>query len=271
MDPPVTEPAPPPKSRIRWTLHLLILAAFPLAVGILGSHRANAAQPALGHGPANLLHISGVELLGFCLIFGLAWLLSRATVDDLLLRWRHGVWPIPLGIGYSVALRIAIGIALAMISMFLLLTRTVTQEQLQTFLLANRPDVELLVDVSALKQNPLYFWLSVTLVSFVLGGLREELWRAAFLAGMSHSWPRQFQSTPGKISAALVAAAIFGLGHAMQGPVAVLLTGALGFGLGLIMLLHRSIWPAVIAHGMFNATSMALLPWALDALRSLHT
>jgi hypothetical protein len=33
------------------------------------------------------------------------------------------------------------------------------------------------------------------------------------------------------------------------------------------MVLHRSIWPAVIAHGMFDATSMALLPWAMDHLR----
>ncbi len=250
---------------------MFIIAAFPLAVGIVGLHRANAAQPALGHGPANLLQISGVELLGFCLIFGLAWLFSRATVDDLLLRWRHGIWPIPLGIGYSVALRIAIGIAVTLIATFLLLTRTVTQQQLQTFLSANRPDVEALVDVSALKENPLYFWLTVTLVSFVLGGLREELWRAAFLAGMGHAWPRQFQSMAGKISAALLAAAVFGMGHTMQGPVAVLVTGGLGFGLGLIMLLHRSIWPAVIAHGMFDATSMALLPWALDSLRSLPT
>ncbi|MBM3841498.1 MAG: CPBP family intramembrane metalloprotease [Verrucomicrobia bacterium] len=48
--------------------------------------------------------------------------------------------------------------------------------------------------------------------------------------------------------------------HSMQGPVAVGLTTLLGFGLGVIMVLHRSIWPAVIAHGMFDATSLALLP-----------
>jgi hypothetical protein len=29
------------------------------------------------------------------------------------------------------------------------------------------------------------------------------------------------------------------------------------------MVFHRSIWPAVIAHGAFNATSMALIPWVL--------
>ena len=52
-----------------------------------------------------------------------------------------------------------------------------------------------------------------------------------------------------------------------MGPIAVFIAGLLGFGLGLIMVLHRSIWPAVIAHGMFDATSMALIPWALDVLK----
>jgi hypothetical protein len=32
------------------------------------------------------------------------------------------------------------------------------------------------------------------------------------------------------------------------------------------MVLHRSIWPAVIAHGMFDATTFALLPWVIEAL-----
>jgi membrane protease YdiL (CAAX protease family) len=36
------------------------------------------------------------------------------------------------------------------------------------------------------------------------------------------------------------------------------------------MVLHRSIWPAVIAHGMFNATSFAMLPWAIEKLQELQ-
>jgi membrane protease YdiL (CAAX protease family) len=38
------------------------------------------------------------------------------------------------------------------------------------------------------------------------------------------------------------------------------LTAVLGFALGLIIVFHRSIWPAVLAHGMFDATTLALLP-----------
>jgi membrane protease YdiL (CAAX protease family) len=48
------------------------------------------------------------------------------------------------------------------------------------------------------------------------------------------------------------------------------MTGLLGFGLGVIMVLHRSIWPAVIAHGMFDATSLALIPWMLEMLNEIQ-
>jgi hypothetical protein len=34
--------------------------------------------------------------------------------------------------------------------------------------------------------------------------------------------------------------------------------------------LHRSIWPAVIAHGMFDATSLALLPWVTELLEEMR-
>jgi hypothetical protein len=34
-----------------------------------------------------------------------------------------------------------------------------------------------------------------------------------------------------------------------------MLTGLLGVMLGTIMIFHRSIWEAVLAHGFFNATS----------------
>jgi membrane protease YdiL (CAAX protease family) len=40
----------------------------------------------------------------------------------------------------------------------------------------------------------------------------------------------------------------------------------LGFLIGIIMVMHRSIWPAVIAHGLFDATSFAILPFLADRL-----
>jgi membrane protease YdiL (CAAX protease family) len=100
--------------------------------------------------------------------------------------------------------------------------------------------------------------------------LREELWRSAFLAGMRALWPERFGSRVGQIAAAAVAAVIFGIGHLAQGVIGAGAATLLGFGLGVIMVLHRSIWPAVIAHGAFDATTMALLPWAEQWLRQLR-
>lgn len=139
-----------------------------------------------------------------------------------------------------------------------------TLESFKDFAANNRPDVETLIDVDAMRNNPVYYWLTITVVSFVVGGLREELWRSAFLAGMKGVWPRLFGTVAGKVLAVIICAIFFGLAHIPMGPVAVCLAGFIGVGLGLIMIFHNSIWPAVFAHGLFDATSMALLPWAMS-------
>ena len=234
----------------RWSIHLAIIAAFPIFVGIVGWGRNYTIhEPALSHGTRGLLVTCAVELLLFSVIFGFAWLASRASKDDLLLRWRNGFWIIPIGIGYSVALRIILAIVIGVLGGVLILSKILTPEQLQHFVVANRPEVESLVDISALRNNPAYFWLTITLVSFVIGGFREELWRIAFVAGLQKIWPNPFASRAGQFLAVFIAAVLFGLGHLAQGLLGVCLTGILGFLLGVIMILHRSIWPAVIAHG----------------------
>jgi membrane protease YdiL (CAAX protease family) len=223
--------------------------------------------PALGHGAIGLLRICGIEMLVFGLFIGLAWLASRASTDDLLLRWRGGVWTIPLGLAYSIGLRLVVAFVIILLGLALIGLHLSSAQELQRFLTANRPDVEAIVDVSALRQDPVYFWLSLTLVSFVVAGLREELWRSTLLAALRRLWPGQFGSRTGQVVAVGLAAVVFGLGHLPQGPVAVGATAVLGFALGLIMVFHGSIWPAVLAHGFFDATSLALLPWAMNLLR----
>jgi membrane protease YdiL (CAAX protease family) len=61
---------------------------------------------------------------------------------------------------------------------------------------------------------------------------------------------------------------IFGIGHLPQGMLAVAMTALIGMALGAIMVLHRSVWPAVIAHGMFDATSFALIPLVAESLKA---
>ena len=274
-------PPPPPDpqptgavsiNRRRWWIHLSLISAYILLVGVVGRERSEALTriPALSHTPRGLLFVCAIELLVFALVLGLALVASRASRDDLLLRWRHGFWPVPLGIGYSVALRLALFIIMMAAGIALIVTHVMTAQSLQEFVAANRPDVEAIVDISAMRQNPLYFWLVLTVVSFVVAGLREELWRSAFLAGLRALWPQHFGTRTGQITAVAIAAIVFGFGHLGMGLLAVLFAGLLGFGLGLIMVFHRSIWPAVVAHGMFDATSLALLPWVAEKLHEIQ-
>jgi membrane protease YdiL (CAAX protease family) len=285
---PLNTPSPPPDSpasppdlppaasvsihRRRWWIHLLLISGYVLLAGVMGGeHRARHAHiPALSHTPRGLFIVCAVELLLFSSVLGLALLASRASRDDLLLRWRGGFRPVLQGIGYSVAIRLALAVILIAAAIAFIATHAMTAQSLGQFATANRPDVDTIVDIAAMRQNPLYFWLTVTLVSFVVAGLREELWRSAFLAGLKSLWPQHFSSGSGRVAAVAIAAAVFGFGHLGMGLFAVLLTGLIGFGLGLIMIFHRSVWPAVIAHGMFDAVSLALLPLLAENLHQIQ-
>ena len=261
----------PSITRSRWAIHLILITAYLLVVGFVGLGRRGTHTAILSQTVGGLLAVCAVELVLFGFIFGLAWLASRATRDDLRLRWRGRIQPVLWGAGYSVALRIGLAVLVIVIGTALIATRVMTPDSLKEFVSANRPDVETLIDVSAMRNNPVYFWLTLTVVSFVVAGLREELWRSAFLAGMRALWPRQFGSRAGQIVAVIICAVIFGLGHSAMGSLAVCAAGFLGLGLGLIMIFHDSIWPAVIAHGIFDATSMAILPWLISHAPKIPT
>jgi membrane protease YdiL (CAAX protease family) len=258
---PSTKPA---INRSRWWIHLILITVYILAAGLLGLGRRGTHTALLSWTAGGLLSVCAVELLVFGLVFGLACFASRATRDDLLLRWQGKFQPVLWGAGYSVALRLALALVVIAIGTGLVATRVMSLDSLRAFLSTNRPGVETVVDVAAMRNNPAYFWLTLTIVSFVVGGLREELWRSAFLAGMKALWPQRCGFRAGQIVAVIICAIVFGLGHSAMGLLAVCLAGFLGFGLGLIMIFHGSIWPAVIAHGIFDASSMAMLPWVMS-------
>jgi membrane protease YdiL (CAAX protease family) len=254
-------------SRARWWIHLTLITTYLLLLAVVAWSRRAPQAPALSSRSGQLLLVCAVELAVFGFVFGLAWLASRASRDDLLLRWRGKGWPVPLGLGYSVALRLLLLLVVLTVSAALVVMRLATIESIGRLAAAHPPKVEALVDLSAMRSDPLYYWLTLTLVSFVVAGLREELWRAGFLAGLRALWPRRFGSGVGQIGGVAIAAVVFGLGHVALGPTAMCLAAILGFGLGVIMVLHRSIWPAVLAHGAFDATSLALIPWAMEWLQ----
>jgi membrane protease YdiL (CAAX protease family) len=271
--PPVIDAAAPPirpVSRARWWIFFLLIGFYPLAMGLIGSSRSPTRGPALTHTARGMLVVCILGLVLFGALFFLAWAAPQPSADELRLRWRGGFWIVPLAIGYSVAVRFMLAAVGIIVATILLVAGVMTSQAIEKFVSSNRPDLETLVDISALRDNPAYYWLSLTLVSFVVAGLREELWRSGFLAGTKALWPRAFGSRGGQILAAALGAVVFGLGHLPQGILAVCLTGVLGFVLAVIMILHRSIWPAVIAHGTFDATSLAMLPAAMDLIQKVH-
>jgi membrane protease YdiL (CAAX protease family) len=61
------------------------------------------------------------------------------------------------------------------------------------------------------------------------------------------------------IVACVLQGALFGAGHAYQNPLGVAITGTLGVLMGLLVLASgRNLWPAIIGHGLFDASRFVL-------------
>src|SRR5689334_5791274 len=120
--PPLLAPQPPPlpkpRAKWRWAVHLLILAAYVLGMGLLSKDDPNptaAGEAALPTTVSGLLIFCVEQMFFFGIVFAVALLFSRASIDELRLRWRGGFMPILWGGAHSILLRIAIAIAVMMI------------------------------------------------------------------------------------------------------------------------------------------------------------
>ncbi len=276
----------PVRPRWRSVAFLLWVGFYPLMVGLLGAwlHRDTPSRgPALPSTVTGLIAVCVESVAVFALIFGVGVWLGRPTRRELfwspmrLWDWLWGaLWSIGVRLGAVVmvygalipfwlveSLRsAAAGPAAGQPSM---------EERFQQF----RPKLESLLQFDALG-DPVYLLLAVTLLSFITAGLREELWRAGFMAAvrdlLPRSWwiPRPRATSEGwwrwqvrrlgpTVLVAFLAAVVFGLGHLPQGPGGVVLTGVVGFILAMVMIGHRSLWAAVIAHGFFDASTFVLL------------
>lgn len=101
--------------------------------------------------------------------------------------------------------------------------------------------------------------LTLVMVFYVLigAGFYEEFMFRGFLM---QSFAMFFGGTRVAWWIALVIQALlFGAAHAYQNPLGMLITGTLGFLLGLTVLLSgRNLWIAIIAHGLFDASRSVL-------------
>ena len=246
----------PPISRFRWGIHLGLFILYPVIIGLLSLLVGEESTgPALPSDTKGLLLVSFEQMLIFSAFFFIATFFSKPNIAQLGLRWNGGMMPIILGGVYSIVVRIGIALITFIIVGILFLSQKMDEETLQNL----RPQTENLIDAEALTEDPVYLFLMLTLVSFGVAGFREELWRVCMMIGLEKAFPTIFGGRWGKILAVGCTAILFGFGHTAQGWGAVGLTTLLGVGFGMIILYHKSIWEAVIAHGFFDATSMIFL------------
>jgi membrane protease YdiL (CAAX protease family) len=243
-------------ARWRWWAHLVVLASFPLIIGAISlAFGDKKAGPALPETVSGLLRISVFELSFFAVLFLIAWLFSRANGERLLLKWRGSWQPLVWGFLGSIALRIAVMILASIAMGVWFALHGMNEKEIQKI----KPQSEHIINASALTQDPLYLILTLTLISFVVAGLREELWRSGMLAGFNALFPKSSGNIKKEFGFVCIVAVLFGFGHTLQGMGGVMLTALLGIGLGLIMVWRKSIWEAVIAHGFFDASTFAML------------
>lgn len=257
-------PAPRPLARWRWWAHLLIIGSYPLMLALLNtlSPARKGQEVRLPSQVSGLLILGAIQLASLVFPWLFAWLFSRATRDELWMRWRNGVAPIWQGALYSVGLRVGVGV----ISVAVLIVLAVVgfdPKMLEAWIKANQPQTQGLTE-AVRAGSTLYKVLMITVFSFVVAGLREEFWRAATMRGLLEILPSRWNANLTKTITLLISALAFGVGHWYQGFLGVAITAAIGVMLGAITLYHRSIWPAVIAHGFLDATTFAMVVLGAD-------
>lgn len=275
-------PLPPPLpksqnvSQWRIVIAFLIFGLYPLWMAVLNEFAATNLEegqemaPALGGNSQELLNSVLFGLIVFIILLAICWVCSRFTMRGVGLNWLESrtlnasfkkfFMSIFKGMGWSIVLRfLPLVVLLPGFFIFSLFT-DVEQEQLSELV----PKVETLISRDALSNDPFYLFLNLSLVSFVVAGLREELWRGVSFFLLQKLFPESLSGKWGKAIMILSVALIFGVGHLPQGIMGVLLTTVLGIGLGFLQVWHKSIWEATMAHGFFNATSFLLMAYGVD-------
>ncbi|MSU32768.1 MAG: CPBP family intramembrane metalloprotease [Pedosphaera sp.] len=281
--PPLAEQ--PYRPRWRSWVFLIVVGFYPLLISLLGSIVDSGQESRKAALPSDVwgLTLASLQNFGiFAALFATASFFGRPTRAELFwapMRWIDWL----RGLLWSVGVRLIILVLLLAVLMPIIAAQMILRgntgpeasKQVEAQMQEYRPKVEALVDLQALA-NPLYLLVACTLLSFITAGLREELWRSGFMAAVTDLLPDSWKDTrlrkPSETAlkhwfrrgrskgvAVGLASIIFGLGHLLQGPGAVVLTGVVGLILGLVMLGHRSLWTAVIAHGFFDTTTFFLL------------
>ena len=266
---PPTAPESPALPFWRRASALVLLAGYPLLLSVISNALDEAGLKASKGAtllPAELaeLWLSAAEnLLVFGIWFAAAAWMGRLNRKQLQADRRPKPSSVLWGLGWSIALRFALAALLILVIGIFLVAHGIRDLDAD-FVQKLRPKVENLVSPESLR-SPWYLFTNLTLISFVLAGLREELWRAGMIAAGLNLLPVRWRGAKGQMALVVVSSIVFGLAHLPQGWGGVVMTGVLGLGLGSILVFHRSLWIAVLAHGFFDASTFFFL-WWLDSV-----
>lgn len=92
-------------------------------------------------------------------------------------------------------------------------------------------------------------------------GLHEEILFRGFILSRLRAL---FGST---VAAVIASSIVFGLLHGYQGAIGVVQTTTVGLVLATLAARFRTIWPAILAHGLFDAISLVAVPLLGDSLQ----
>ena len=250
-DPPITDPiaseyAPDfvssPQVPTRWQLRLtalvevLLCSGFPtqlLLIGLMTAIGMAATDPS---GGLSLSYIFVLSMADTVLLLGLILYLLRRRGEDpasVFLGTRPPRYEIRLGV---ILIPVVLGVALVGVSLLHYLWPG----------LRNVPENPF----EALLGSP---WNAAVfaVVAVFAGGVREELQRAFVL--------RRFEQHLGGAWVGLVLFSLaFGLGHALQGWDAAVVTGLLGALWGVVYLVRRSVVSTIVSHSGFNIVEIFL-------------
>jgi membrane protease YdiL (CAAX protease family) len=104
-----------------------------------------------------------------------------------------------------------------------------------------------------LSQSPAMLALFLGVLLWI-GVAQEEITRVFLLSRLWKVWP----STAARWGAVLIAACLFGLAHAWQGPTRIVWTGIYGLIMGLYYLRYGRVAPMIISHYFTNALQVVV-------------
>ncbi|MBX3396069.1 MAG: CPBP family intramembrane metalloprotease [Phycisphaerae bacterium] len=99
---------------------------------------------------------------------------------------------------------------------------------------------------------------SPTLATFALFGLFTGIHEELLFRGFA--MPRFIALFRSRTAGVILCAAVFGLLHSYQGTISIFQTAGLGLVFSLVALWTRTIWPAILAHALFNGINFSLIP-----------